>query len=93
MKADMAIAQLAFLPTEVMALMIPLVALMIPIVVTLTKHQQRMAEILHRPGDANEVEALRREVAELKSLVHQQAFALDRLSTPIIAAEVDRLKI
>lgn len=61
--------------------MIPLTALMIPIVAVLTSHQQKMAQILNRTsGDHTEVEALRREIAELKTLIHQQAITLDSLA-------------
>lgn len=61
--------------------LIPLTALMIPIVVALTKHQQKMAEILHRnSGDHEAIDRLSREVAELKSLVHQQTINIDSLA-------------
>ena len=67
--------------TGLLAIFIPLLALMIPIVVILTRHQQRMAEIVHRTaGDHSELTALRHEIAELKSLVHQQAITLDTLA-------------
>lgn len=62
---------------------VPIVALMIPIVVLLTKHQQRMAEILHgRMGDQDEAAALRQEIAELKALVHSQVLAKDDRPAP-----------
>ncbi|HVT13111.1 MAG TPA: hypothetical protein VHE55_12675 [Fimbriimonadaceae bacterium] len=62
-------------------IMIPLTALMIPIVAVLTSHQQRMAQILNRTtGDHSEIEALRREIAELKTLIHQQAITLDSIA-------------
>ncbi|MBV6457720.1 MAG: hypothetical protein HONBIEJF_00837 [Fimbriimonadaceae bacterium] len=64
--------------------MVPIVALMIPIVAILTQHQRRMAEIIHAnpPNQlpSPEVEALRSEIRELKSLVHQQAIAIDNLA-------------
>lgn len=64
---------------EQLAIFIPIIIFMIPIVAILTKHQQKMAEILHsRPQVPNEeILALRREVADLRQLVHQQAIALD----------------
>jgi hypothetical protein len=60
--------------------MIPLTALMIPIVVVLTKHQQKMAEILNRnTGDHAVINGLRQEIAEIKALVHHQTIALDNI--------------
>jgi hypothetical protein len=51
---------------------------MIPIVAILSQHQQKMASILHSGQNNNgEIEALRREIQELKQLVHQQAIAVD----------------
>ena len=65
----------------VIALMIPVIALMIPIVAILVSHQQKMAQIVHRGlGDNPEVSALRNEIAELKSLVHQQTITLDNMA-------------
>lgn len=60
--------------------MIPVTALMIPIVAVLTHHQQKMAQILNRPTDAGELAALRNDIAELKTLAHSQAIALDNLA-------------
>lgn len=65
---------------EELIILIPLMALAIPIINMLIKHQQRMAEIIH--GTANEhsnveITQLRREVYELKQMVHQQMIALD----------------
>lgn len=54
------------------------------IVKTMTQHQQRMAELYHRnaqPISDPRVEALTREMAELKDLVHQQTIVLDRLAS------------
>jgi hypothetical protein len=69
---------------EVLALLIPIVALLIPIVVVLTRHQQKMAEILHgsrlQEDDRIELGTLRQEIAELKRLVLDQTIALDSLS-------------
>jgi len=62
--------------------MIPVTALMIPIVALLTHHQQKMAQIFNRnAGDHTEIAALRGEIAELKSLVHQQAITLDNIAS------------
>ncbi len=72
----------------VLALMIPFAALCIPIVAILTSHQQKMASMFAQRAQGNsqltseELNALRREVMELKSLVHQQAIAIDNLSRP-----------
>jgi hypothetical protein len=70
-------------PVENVAIMIPILALMIPVVAILTKHQQRMAELIHG-GEQNrqssqEMLALRHEIAELRNLVHQQSIAVDNL--------------
>ena len=72
---------------EILALLIPIIALMIPIVAVLTKHQQRMAEIMNgnqaNRVDLNsdrllqEIQSLRLEVSGLKQLVHEQAISLD----------------
>lgn len=68
---------------EVLALGIPLLALMIPIVAILTYHQRKMAEIIHLrqaelpSATQEEVERLRREVAELTQRLHAQAIELD----------------
>ncbi|HRF60290.1 MAG TPA: hypothetical protein PLH94_10320 [Fimbriimonadaceae bacterium] len=68
---------------EVLALGIPLLALMIPIVAILTYHQRKMAEIIHlrqaeQPGASQEeLERLRREVADLTQRLHAQAIELD----------------
>lgn len=68
---------------EFLALGIPLLALMIPIVAILTYHQRKMAEIIHlrqpeQPGASQEeVDRLRREVAELTQRLHAQAIELD----------------
>jgi len=65
----------------IVALLIPILALMIPIVALLTRHQQQMAEIMaRRSNTAGEVDMLRREVGELKALIHQQTIALDNLA-------------
>lgn len=71
------------------------IALMIPIVAILVKHQQKMAEILHRATPNAEVEAMRREIADLRALVHQQTIQIDSLKglgpvgTPQITARIE----
>jgi hypothetical protein len=66
---------------DVFFAMIPIAALMIPIVAILTYHQRKMAEIIHGSQAQSlpnpEVEYLRREVLELKQIVHQQTIAID----------------
>lgn len=62
--------------------MIPLTALLIPIVAILVHHQQKMAQIIHGSNQRHtlpnpEIDQLRREVRELKELVHQQTLAID----------------
>lgn len=67
----------------ILALLVPILAILIPIVAIITSHQRKMAEIRHRQGGGlDEVERLRREIVELKSLVHEQAIALDNLADP-----------
>ncbi len=64
------------------AVIVPVIIFMIPIVAILTKHQQKMAELIHGKGGSGgnqEVDALRREIAELKHLVHQQTLMLDEV--------------
>lgn len=63
-------------------LAVPILALMIPIVAIMSAHQHRMASLINRQPDyspqlVGEVESLRREVQELKQLVHQQLIAMD----------------
>lgn len=77
------------------AVMIPILAILmifgIPLMGILTKHQQRMAELMHANGNSAldaRVDALQRDISELKDLVHQQTIALDRLSTPLPGAEI-----
>lgn len=79
----------------IIALMIPIIAILmifgIPLIGMLTKHQQRMAELMHANGNSAldaRVDALQRDMAELKELLHQQTIALDRLSTPLPSAEI-----
>ena len=80
---------------RVLALMIPIIAVGAPflmiIVGQMTKHQQRMAELIQQNGQAAvdpRIDALQRDVADLKDLVHQQTIALDRLGTPLPNAEI-----
>jgi hypothetical protein len=73
---------------------IPLTFLMIPILAIATNHRRRMAELKYgaRPAqNSEEVAALRREVEELKEMVHTQTLLLDRFASSPAgrAAEAD----
>jgi hypothetical protein len=69
-----------------LGVMIPIMIFMIPIIAILTGHQRKMAEIMHGnnasvdPRIGYEIEALRRELAEVKTLLHQQAIAIDNIA-------------
>ena len=86
------IAAITMINEGVLALLIPFAALCIPIVAILTSHQQKMAGLFAQRAQGatqlnhEELAALRREILELKSLVHQQAIAIDNLSRPSINA-------
>ena len=73
----------AIIDESTLALAIPLLALLIPIVVILSKHQQKMAMIIHGqahfPELENEVRALRHELQQLQYQMGQQNLALDQL--------------
>ena len=73
---------------DTLALLIPIVAIMIPIIAILTAHQRKMAEIIHsnNPNANAEVDALRQEVMQLRSLVNQQTIAMDDLRRSQIGA-------
>ena len=55
----------------------------VPLVAILTKHQQKMAQILsERPATIPADQAqMMQEMAELRQLVHQQAIQIDDLTT------------
>ena len=67
-------------------LVIPLAAIGLPmliaIIAILTKHQQKMAEIVRETGMANNqaIPRLEAEVQELRSMVMEQAVTIDNLS-------------
>lgn len=70
---------MAFGP-EMAGIIVPVVIFMIPIVAILTKHQQKMAELIHGNQNQNafaELSYLRAEVAQLKEVVTNQQLALD----------------
>jgi len=71
---------LAFLQPDQLAIFIPILGVVAVIIMILTKHQQRMAEIIHgtaQAQSAEEIVELRHEVAQLKQMVHEQMIALD----------------
>lgn len=80
---------------DVAPFLIPIVIFMIPIVAILTHHQRKMAELLHGSRQNTlpnpEIEMLRREVQELKQVVHQQTIAIDNIRQLPPAAVKDRL--
>ncbi len=82
---------LADLGPEMIAVCIPVVALCIPIVAMLTKHQQKMAELLHGTQGVNseETHRLRSEVNQLRDLVAQQTIALDDLRSSVRTIEMN----
>lgn len=82
---------LADIGPETIAVMIPVVALCIPIVAILTKHQQKMAELLHGTQGvaAEETHRMRNEVNQLRDLVAQQTIALDDLRSSVRSIEMN----
>lgn len=85
---------LADLGPEMIAVCIPVVALCIPIVAMLTKHQQKMAELLHgsQGVNAEETYRMRNEVNQLRDLVAQQTIALDDLRSSVRNIEMSALQ-
>ncbi len=82
---------LAELGPEMIAVFIPVIALCIPIVAVLTKHQQRMAELLHGSQGVNveETHRMRNELNQLRDLVAQQTIALDDLRSSMRSFEMN----
>lgn len=69
-------------------ILVPLLVFGIPIIAILTSHQRKMAQIFHENARqagtvVSETQMLREEIRELKTLVHQQAIALDNLARPL----------
>ncbi|MBI1756502.1 MAG: hypothetical protein HYR64_05285 [Fimbriimonas ginsengisoli] len=84
-----------------LAAMVPTAWAVSALVAILTKHQQRMAELMHGgQSDArrDEVDQLRREISDLRQRVDQQTLALDGAasamlqppSTPTTAGDLSR---
>lgn len=67
---------------EVMAMVLGFAFLLIPIVAILTRHQQKMAELVHKRGEAQDpqVQALSAQVERLTQALHAQTLAVDELS-------------
>jgi hypothetical protein len=76
------------------ALLIPIIAVgapfLIAIIAMMTKHQREMAELYHRNAQSVDprIDALQRDMAEMKDLLNRQAIALDRMATPLPQADV-----
>jgi hypothetical protein len=75
----------------VIAMAIPILALMIPIVAILTRHQRSMAELIHSRHATNpaELEAIRQEIRELRTILHSQTIALDDIRSQSQAPMAD----
>ncbi len=83
---------------DVAPFVIPIVMFMIPIVAILTHHQRKMAELLHgNRQSANlsnaEVEGLRREVQEIKQILHEQTIAIDSLKQSALTQGSEQLHV
>jgi len=78
-------------PSDIAPILITGIIMLIPIVSILVRHQQKMAMIMRQGPQAvdqrssYEAETMRREMAELKSLMHQQAIAIDNLTNKVNA--------
>ena len=87
----------AFPGPDQLGVLIPIVALLIPIVAILTKHQIKMAAIIHgRTFDTNDnlvpIQAdnnsqVGEEVRQLRELMHQQTIALDNLRQEVRSSQ------
>ena len=70
-------------PEAILGLILGGIFLITPIVWILTKHQQKMAQILNQ-GNTQQLppqnQDARREMAELREIVNQQTIALDSLA-------------
>jgi hypothetical protein len=90
---------LAFLEEGQIALLIPIFALLIPIVALLTKHQMKMAALIHGKSldhndnlvgiqlGQNNSNQLSEEVRQLRELMHQQTLALDNLRDEVRSSQ------
>jgi len=65
---------------DTLAVFIPIVALFIPIIVIVSRHQQRMAEIIRGQHDAGlraELDAVKQELGYVRSILNSHASALE----------------
>ena len=74
------------MPEALIPIILGGIMFMIPIVAILTKHQQKMAELMrhnsqHPQGNPLENEMMRREMEQLRQLVMQQTIAIDNLAS------------
>ncbi len=72
---------------EMMGLFLGALFLVTPIIFILTKHQQKMAELLHRRNENSDpqVQALSAQVERLTHALHAQTLAVDELSQKLNA--------
>lgn len=78
-----------------LALLIPIIALTVPIVAILTKHQQRMAELIHggqNQSNSYEVAQLREEVRRLSENVSHLTLLVDSRSEALPPASTEDIK-
>jgi uncharacterized membrane protein (DUF106 family) len=77
---------------------IPIIAIVmtfsVPIIAILVHHQRKMAELIHSQHvqamqPSAETAALRREIAELRHLMHEQAIAMDDLKNQLALRNLD----
>lgn len=72
-------------PKLIASVLVPMTVLLIPVIAILTRHQLRMAELIHGKGQnqvplgQNDNGQLREEVRQLRELMHQQSITLDNL--------------
>ena len=85
----------AFPGPDQLGVLIPIIALIIPVVAILTKHQMKMAALIHgRTIDEHnniipmnsDTPQLSEEVRQLRELMHQQTIALDNLREEVRAS-------
>jgi len=78
----------ADVPGELIPIVAILMTFSIPLVAILVNHQRKMAELIHQNHIASmqpnaETEAMRRELSEMKQLIHQQTIAMDDLRSQL----------
>lgn len=76
-------------PSDLAPVLVFGIMCMVPIVSILVRHQQKMAIIMRTNAaqiGLGETEAIKRELGELKDLMHQQAIAIDNLARKVEAS-------